>query len=547
MSKIPVSVHSPLPKTSCTMKEGYLYPIKVIPTLPGDYIEVTVSDVIRSLPMLAPNYGDYSVQIQAYHVDNRLLMDKWWDFRTGGLKNDDTQSLPYMLHSHAKGDVGFGSLTDFLRTAPALSFYTKDEKGVLQPNNIVGKSLCFMERGYTKIINDWMINQNVQEELPLSTENGDDGEDTITNRMLWRKNWNRDYFTNQVPSQQKGPQAIIPIGSAAPVIGNGTTIGFTNGTELFGLASSSIGGAGVLYGSLGNYGVPIGKASVGAAVGSTVTAGLSTDPTKSGMIADLSETTGIPISVINLAKKGQELAVKLMVHGSRSVEFLQSMFGVTSSDARLDRSRFLGSYSTNVLVSPISQTSSTDKTSPQGNQSGIGFHSSILPKFKCYCEEDGFLFIMCCIRPRSIYAQGMPSWCRYKTRNDYPLPLFGNLDFVASDNAEIMYTGVENGTDETDWDNPDLIDNQKFGFHPIYQEYRTLPSEIHGEFLNTLNYWTPARIFENVPKLNNEFLQCNPTRRQWADETENDKWLADFSFKFRLRRKLPKFGMPSYY
>lgn len=545
MSRVKRSGFRRLPKNSCTMKAGYLYPIFVKPTMPGDSWRIKLSDAIRALPMLAPCYADVSVSFQAFYVENRLLMDDWWDFRTGGKNNDDATVLPYMLHSQAKKDVGFGTLSDFLSTAPALTFYDKDSKGVYVANNKVLRSRCLAERAYAKIINDWYINQNLQEDLPLSTANGDDGEDTVTNRDLFRRNWNHDYFTNQFNTQQKGPQAIIPIGSQAPVIGNGIGLGLYDGVQNRSLAARNY--SGNTLQQFDSYGAAVGSAAGNFNGRTDVVLGITTDPEKSGLVADLSGVTGIPISVINLAVAGQKMATKLLLHGSRSVEWLNSMFGVKSSDARLDRSSFLGSYTTDMIISPVLQTSSTDSTSPQGNQAGTGFHSMTTPEFKCYCEEDGWIMIFASIRPRTQYCQGLPAYHNYSVRSDYPVPAFAHLDFTLSKNSEIYAQGVANGNENTDWDAADNPDNQGFGYHPIFQEWRTFPSEVHGEFLNTMQYYTQARIFDNLPQLTSEFIECKPTQRQFSDTSDSDKYLCDFLFDIKLKRKLPKFGTPRYF
>ena len=548
----------------CTMKAGYWYPIFVKPTLPGDRWKISVSDVIRDMARVAPTYASEAVRIAGFYVQNKDLMDDWWKFRTGGFENNDTTALPYMLHSHARGDVGFGSLTDMLMTAPALTFFTADSNGVLQPNQQVGKSVCLVERAYAKIGRDWFMNQNLEnedEDYPLSTANGDAGEDTITNRKLFKCHWNHDFYTNQVPSQEKGPQAIIPIGSEAPVVGNGNGLGLTNGTLTGSLLSYHSMGSGGTVGS--NYvwteNAAVGTSSTSsdsrsrhlypAGSGAGLVTGVSTDAASSGLVAKLSDTTGIPISVINLAIAGQKVAVKLMRHGSRSVEWLNSMFGVKSSDARLDRSEFLGCYSTDIVISPIAQTSSTDGVSPQGNLAGMGFHKAKTPSFKCYCEEDGWIMILACIRPRTQYCQGMPAYYRYQTRWDFPIPAFAHLDYVPSKNSELKYNGITNGDENSDWDSDALVDNQNFGFHPIFQEWRSFPNEVHGEFLSTLRHWHEARIFDNQPQLSKEFIQADPTTRQFADENADakDNYLCQFAFGVNLSRRLPAKGTPRYF
>lgn len=538
-----------------TMKAGYWVPIKVIPTLPGDYFNIQVSDVIRDMARIAPTMSNESVRIAGFYVQNKDICDNWWNFRTGGLKNDDTSVLPYMYHSHAKGDVGFSTLTDYIQSAPALTFYTPDGNGVLQPNSQVCKSVCLVERAYYKIMRDWMMNQNIEDEdtdYPLSTESGDNGEDTTTGRALCKCHWNKDFWTKQVDRQQKGAQTVIPIGTVAKAYGSGESLGWTDGTQEFGTVYSTYYGgllpnqvsSGAANGTI-NAGVPSPSPADGTAMG------LSTDKDKSGVLVDLSASTGIPVSVLKLAFATEQVGIKLLQHGSRAVEWLSSMWGVKSSDARLDRSMFLGAYSSNIVISPISQTSATGATgTPQGNQAGQGFHMTKTPAFKCYCEEDGFIIILACIRPHSSYCQGLPAHYRYKTRWDYPLPMFQHLDYVSSTKGELKYKGVTNGDDSTNWDDPDLFDNQKFGNHPIFEEWRSFPDEVHGEFLNTMRYYHEARIFDNDNdvNLNKNFIQCTPTTRQFADVSADskDNYYCQFAFKIKMRRKLAQKGTPRY-
>lgn len=76
-----------------------------------------------------------------------------------------------------------------------------------------------------------------------------------------------------------------PLGNSVPVIGNGMTIGLTNGTTDYGLvgSGSQFCGSGIAYGS--SVGVSSGSHD---ALGNNLGFGLTTDLTKSGIIADTS-------------------------------------------------------------------------------------------------------------------------------------------------------------------------------------------------------------------------------------------------------------------
>ena len=89
------------------------------------------------------------------------------------------------------------------------------------------------------------------------------------------------------------------VGKNAPVVGNGMTLGLTDGTNNAGLTSFN-----VQYGQYEGvnknaYGTNVGTTGMSgsAQLALNTTQGITTDPTKSGMITDLSETTNIRVMV----------------------------------------------------------------------------------------------------------------------------------------------------------------------------------------------------------------------------------------------------------
>jgi len=90
----------------------------------------------------------------------------------------------------------------------------------------------------------------------------------------------------KTPNLPYGLGVLVKINSAAPVIGNGMTIGVKNTTQNLGLAPISSGAVAVFTGA---YGQPIGVAGTGTVGTNNASIGLTADPTKSGIITDLSE------------------------------------------------------------------------------------------------------------------------------------------------------------------------------------------------------------------------------------------------------------------
>lgn len=87
------------------------------------------------------------------------------------------------------------------------------------------------------------------------------------------------------------------VGKSAPVIGNGTTVGLTDGTTNAGLGTNyTPSGYDVLSGTA-NYGADVGTTTTDGTLGAEKSIGITTDPTKSGMVADLSETANLRVMV----------------------------------------------------------------------------------------------------------------------------------------------------------------------------------------------------------------------------------------------------------
>jgi hypothetical protein len=72
-----------------------------------------------------------------------------------------------------------------------------------------------------------------------------------------------------------------------PVVGNGMTLGLTDGTEYAGLSSNS---SQVGYMAPAQYGVPVGTAQQTASFSTYKSVGVTTDPTKSGLVAQVSQS-----------------------------------------------------------------------------------------------------------------------------------------------------------------------------------------------------------------------------------------------------------------
>lgn len=494
-------------KLSC--KDGLLVPCLCEQVLPGDMWKISSDVLVRMLPQLHPTMSRFKAYWWYFFVPYRLIFDKWEDFITGGKTGDDSSVLPYVT----AGAEGFAvsSLADYLGFPTGVA-------------NLKVSALPF--RAYNLIYNEFFRDENLIDELPISEA---EGSDTVSNVTIQRKAWRKDRFTNALPFAQRGNPVYLPLAVDAPVVGNGMTLGLTDGTNNLGLQAGV--STGYLSSSSERYGVNVGDAS-GAPLQVSKTLGVVTDPAKSGLKADLSTTTAASIDDVRQAFNMQNFAYMLGAFGYRYVEYLKSLFGTDAGDARLQRPEFLGSGSTDILISEVLQTSSTDNTSPQGNMSGHGIGGGrgrfVQKRFK----EHGLIMGIMSIIPDAEYMQGIRRQWLYETRFDFYNPIFAHAGMQPVLNAELYAQGTDD-------------DKGTFGFRNCFDELRSIPNYIHGEFRTSLLNWTEARKFDALPKLNKDFVECKPSDRIFAVQ-EGDNWLVAMKHNITASRPVPKFGNPGF-
>lgn len=149
------------------------------------------------------------------------------------------------------------------------------------------------------------------------------------------------------------PTFLVPklnpwhVGKSAPVVGNGMTLGLTNGTTNYGLVTLSSGQYG---GETDAYGKPVGVPRGGSS-SSQISAGITTDPTKSGMITDLSETTNLRV-LVQLATGTTDEALETCTSVLSDVSAVKNASNFTAT-GKVNIIRFgIPDYAAGVTVTP---------------------------------------------------------------------------------------------------------------------------------------------------------------------------------------------------
>lgn len=453
-------------KLTCDM--GQLIPVLCDEMVPGDRFDIGNQIVARFQPLVAPILHEINCFVHYFFVPYRLIDDTWEDFITGGTDGDDVTVIPRWEPTN----TAVGSLWDYM------GFPTGIDPDGAYP-------LDYPRRAYNRVYNEFYRDQNLIAEV------------AETNEAILYRAWEKDYFTSALPWQQRGTAPALPI--------SGTTQALWPAySSAGGTTNAVVENATYKPGSLGTHNM----------------LELNT--------IDLSSATTFNVADLRLAFQIQKWLERNARAGARYTEFLQSHFGVSPRDERLQRPEYIGGTKSPVIISEVLQTSSTDGTSPQGNLAGHGIvaGSGFAASYKA--EEFGLVLGMMSIMPKPAYQQGIDrQWLR-RTRYDFYSPEFANLSEQAIERAEIYASGV-------------AVENLTiFGYQGRYDEMRVKRSQVCGLMRSDAAFqaWHLGRIFTAAPELNQTFVDCIPTKRVFA-VTSEPGLIVNVANKVRAIRPLP--------
>lgn len=509
-----------------TFNAGYLVPIELFEVLPGDSIRFSVTLFSRLLsPLKSALIDNLYLDVQAFYVPHRLIHDEYEEFfgssagQSGNWEYDDSHLLPGI--TAPAGGWKKGSIADYF--------------GI--PIGVEGLRVNALPfRAYNKIIADHYLPSSYELVSPVvKTDSTDDTDDLY---VLHKRIKRPDYLTTALISPQRGPGVELPLGASAPVIGNGDVLGLTNGIKNGALYANggNVGGSENLYGS------HVGTTQSGNLLTGNTGLGVTTDPAKSGLVADLSSATATTINSLRQAFQLQRALERDMRGGVRYVEQLKAHFGVTSPDARLQRSEYLGGGHFPINIHTVANTNGATGSNlgdlaayAVGAQTNIGFIKSFV--------EHGYIIILASVRADLTYQQGLPKLFDRWARFDYYYPVFAHLGEQVVKNKEIY----AQGPDVKD-DLGNIIDDQPFGYQERFAEYRYGVNKITGALRSTYNIpldsWHLAQKFNNLPTLNKTFLEENVPMSRVKAVTSEDDFILDCLFKVNAVRPMPLFGVP---
>ena len=486
-----------------------LYPVYWEELSPGDHFEVDVASVCRLMPTVAPIMDNVKLKYFAFWVPNRLLWKHFVNFM--GEKTWQESTTDYLvpqINMKVAENVS-GGLADYLGCPPT---GTECDYSV--------SALPF--RAYYKVWNDWFRASEIQEPLKeftgdnLATDKADE-KDTLKNYQILKKGKPLDYFTSCLPFPQSGEAVQIPLTGNAFIKAD-----TKNKSDVLNILNIDNESRNLCVDNLSNYTLSISNSS--------------SSPNKQ-LYADMSSVTGVTIEALRKASALQVLLERDARAGERYPELIKMHFNVTCPDFLLGRSQFLGSCTSDIVINPVVQNSSTDTTSPQGHLTGIGVGQQNGQLCEVSAVEHGIFMIMCCATSEITYQQGVARKFNKSSRWDYMNPAFWHLGDQAIYNKEIFLSADKS------------VNDAVFGYQERYRELREGISKVSGKMRSgikdSLDVWHLAEKFETLPKLNSTFIECHTPIERVLSAPDEPDIVLDIWFDIKATRPLPVVSDPS--
>ena len=519
-------------------KMGRLIPIMVMDCVPGDKVSIKSNQFVRFAPLIAPVMHQVSVYCHYFFVPNRLIWPNWEGFITGGEDGMDNSVWPHIQQDLQTSATG--NLFDYFGLPVGQDAINPDD-----PVSYLSEFSAIPFGAYQKIYNEYYRDQNLQTK---STDEVPDGLFSPTGGLtaLQKRNWQHDYFTSALPWPQKGPEATIPLGDKADIVGYSDGNPPEDGFPVYHLLRDSQTGQkftavtpdepliSAQINSGGNQDQTLKQQAQAAQPGDATYIDLN-----GTNYADLSSATAASITDLRRAVKLQEWLEKNARGGSRYTEAIYVHFGVQSPDARLQRPEFIGGCSAPIKISEVLQTSASGfpdlpADTPQGNMAGHGVSLGSSKYFSHFCQEHGYIIGIMSVMPKSAYQQGIPKHFLRRDRFAYFWPEFQHIGEQPIENQEI-FAG-----------NPDR--EGIFGYTPRYAEYKYINDSVHGDYRDSLDFWQMGRKFSSPPALNSDFLEMDyeEVDRIFAVQDDSDHLWCHIINDVKASRPMAYFGNPKW-
>lgn len=549
-------------KFTCNM--GELIPVFAQEVFPGDRMSYKNAFVVKTLPMTNPAMTDIYVYCHYWYVPYRLLqshetIEKGYDTNTfedyiNGIH--DSYSFPLLADTNSEGDTNTWNVDPPLASevttggfaycrVPAAStrhnamFSLIDYLGLGSVYEVDSVETApsfvsaFPVRAYNAIWNTKYRDQNLQADSPSSvgsnTYVNNDGVTvgiSLNNTNVLRRNWVKDYFTSMLPWQQKGTPIALPVTSSwsgSLLVGNPNAVDSTSESTL------RAGGVTGTFANMINHSSQI----------------IATEEPTDDNSFKIS-STAFDINDLRLSNAVQRFLEANALGGTVYHQFCLSHFGVAPRDETLNLPLYLGGTKSPLLVSEVTQTSSSTlaDSTPQGSLTGKGNSMDSKFVFNEYFREHGIVMGLFSIMPMPVYSGGVNRMWIKTDLYDWYSPEFAHLG------EQPIYSEELNVPSSTVASHLRVI-----GFQGRWSEMRTRQNMATSGFISSVaastgNYggmkdWTIQRraTTSNPMALNSSFLVCKPDVSLFA-YANSKNFVVDFGNISKMSRPLPALAEP---
>lgn len=514
-----------------TMNEGDLVPIYLDEVLPADTFKINLNALVRMATPLYPVMDNAYMDFYFFFVPARLL---WKHFQNLMGQNDSTfwaEQTEYTtpVTTAPEGGWNVGTLADYFGIPTGVS-------------GLKVNSLPF--RAYAKVWNEWFRDENLQQPVTQSMDDttttgvntGTNLSDAEAGGLPLKVCKYKDYFTSCLPSPQKSTEPV-----QLPMTGNAQIV-WPNSAETMAKGEVFQDGGGNLENIPINSNMKLAASKKNNKSGKAlVMFGGQTNTNEinyTTMQADLSTVTAATINDLRQAIAVQHIFERDARTGTRYKEILKGAWGVTSPDARLDRSEYIGGHRMPINVNQVIQTSSTDSTSPQGNTGA--YSMTTLSRNMCTysATEHGYVLGLAAIRVDHSYQQGLSRLWTRSTRFSYYDPMLANLGEQAVLNQEIYAQGKAK-------------DEEVFGYQEAWADYRyrtnMVTSEMRSAYAQTLDAWHYADKYDALPTLSSSWIKEgteNIDRTLAVQSSNSHQFICNFYYEQAWTRPMPIYSVP---
>lgn len=524
-----------------TADVGRLIPCYWSEILPGDTVSMKVSEVFRQSTLLDPVFDTLYADINFFFVPMRLTWNHTKEFFGENTQGPWAPSVTYTI-PQITFDSGWASSSRVGTVA--------DYMGV--PLGVSGISVSALPfRAYARVYDDWWRDENLI--TPPVIPMGDTNQtvsvsNPATGGITYKVSKFRDYLTSCLPGPQRGSAVSIPLTGSATVDLSGT-VGKVTGAGLMHSSENPLMFATTNTTTNANFGRTnfvnnIANVNVGATSSTDnqllLYNNLVVDWPSSATL-DLSGVSPVTVNDLRMAFQMQKWLEKSALFGGRYISMLKAQFGVTSPDARLQRSEYLGGKRIPLNVTEVENTNGTTGTGskPLGALGAYSHTSDSDDYFTHSFTEHGFLIGTVCFRYKHSYSQAINRQFSRRTMWDYYFPVMANLGNMAVLRKEAYADGT-------------AADDDVFGYQEAWAEYRYDQDQISGFFRpgisGSLSSWHYGDYYTSGPTLSAAWIEEDkaPVDRTLAVPSSSTvpQLLCDMFFNPVFVRAMPLYSIP---